>query len=365
MTPADPWIELNGSRYPIGNQRLSIDTSGLGPNQVGSLDFVNSWLEGKAQFIVETSGSTGTPKRIVITRQMMTASARKTIEALGLQEGDTALACLHSHFIAAKMMLVRCLIGRLNIVITEPSVNPLLTIAGDSPIDFAALVPYQVHAAINGSASAHVNRIKKVIIGGAAVDRQLSAALLNVKTQCYATFGMTETISHIALQKINGSDRQDHFTTLRGVTVSTDDRDCLIIDADHLPETIVTNDIVELISTTEFRWLGRWDNVINSGGVKVIPEKIEQIVGQWMADNNYPNRYFASSTPHERLGQQVVLVIEGQLKSLPHLLETMQLTLSKYEVPKQFLCTEKFKETRTGKVDRAATLMVALPCPNP
>lgn len=318
--------------------------------------FCKEWLNGRQTFIVTTSGSTGTPKTIELRREQMIASAKKTIKALGLQQGMTALVCLDVDFIAGKMMLVRSLVAGMNMIVVEPKANPLEDL-GAEKIDFAAMVPYQLeHEGRN------IDSIQKIILGGAPVSTALQNNIQELKTECYATFGMTETISHIALQKLNGNDRQDFFEALDGVDIRLDERGCLVIEADYLDDVIITNDVVDLLDHRRFRWLGRWDNVINTGGIKVIPEKIEKVAGEYLSSK----KFFVSAIEHPQLGQQVVLVIEGMLTSneeneLMHLLRGK---LSRYEIPKQVLYSQRFATTPTQKVNRKLSLENALPRPN-
>ncbi|MEI9919989.1 MAG: AMP-binding protein [Bacteroidota bacterium] len=316
--------------------------------------FCKEWSEGKEWFSLTTSGSTGTPKTINVHRDQMIASAKKTIKALGLREGMTALICLDVNFIAGRMMVVRSLVAGMKMIVVEPGSNPFGSI--QSKIDFAALVPYQVAAARNPELSG------KIIIGGAPISAELHQKIKNVEhASCYATFGMTETLSHIALQKLNGYDAQDFFEVLDGVDISLDERQCLVIEADYLKDVVITNDVVELINNKQFRWLGRWDNVINTGGIKVMPEKIESAVGDLLITN----RNFISGLPHEQLGQQVVLVIEGTLSRHEEeaLMAALRKRLSKYEVPKQILYSNEFVFTSTKKINRSASINNALPRP--
>lgn len=321
--------------------------------------FCKEWLEGKSTFSITTSGSTGTPKVIELRRDQMIASARKTIKALGLQHGMTALVCLDVNFIAGRMMLVRSLVAGMNMIVVEPKADPLEEIS-DVKIDFVALVPYQLTAILN---SPHqLRNVDRVILGGAPISSQLLKDIQQLKTSCYATFGMTETITHVALQKLNGVDRQDYFETLEGVKVSADERGCLVIEVDYLDESVVTNDVVELIDSHKFRWLGRWDNVINSGGIKVFPEKVEKVVSEFFDVKGISNSLFLIGVPDEKLGQQVTLVVEGKIseKAESDLFDYLKRVLSKYEVPKKVLYTEKFIMTPTNKINRSLSLKAAL-----
>lgn len=312
--------------------------------------FCKEWLEGKERFSLRTSGSTGTPKTIEVHRDQMIASAKKTIKALGLREGMTALVCLDVNFIAGKMMIVRSLVAGMKMTVVEPNANPFDGV--DDKIDFAALVPYQVRSS---------NLSGKIIVGGAPISFELLSQIKKIDTPVYATFGMTETLSHIALQKLNGNDAQDFFEVLDGIDISVDDRQCLLITADYLKEVVISNDVVELINPRQFRWLGRWDNVINTGGVKVMPEKVEQAVYDLIRGN----RYFVASLPHEQLGQQVVLVIEGKENvDEKHLADSLRKRLSKYELPKQILYCSEFTLTPTQKINRIESIKNALPRPS-
>lgn len=329
--------------------------------------FCKEWLEGKSIFTVKTSGSTGEPKVIELRREQMIASARKTIKALDLQHGMTALVCLDVNFIAGRMMLVRCLVAGMNMIVVEPKADPFEDL-GDVRIDFAALVPYQLSAVLNSSRQ--LRNVGKVILGGAPLTSNLREKVKSLNhVTFYATFGMTETITHIALQQLNsnnGKGAQQHFQTLKGVEVNVDERGCLVIDADHLDGTIVTNDLVEIISPHEFKWIGRFDNVINSGGIKISPELIETEASKFLDVQQIHNSLFVTGAPHEQLGEQVTLVIEGLIdqKTEQSLLDHLKNVLHRYEVPKQVLYAHQFSMTLTGKVNRRLSLRNALPRPS-
>jgi o-succinylbenzoate---CoA ligase len=187
------------------------------------------------------------------------------------------------------------------------------------------------------------------------VDTSLESSLQVYKSELYGTYGMTETISHIALRRLNGANRQKTFQALEGVQLSTDQRGCLVIKAGYLgQEPIVTNDIVELPTPKEFKWLGRVDFVINSGGLKVMPEKVEADISALMPDG----RFFIHGFPHKQLGQQVCLIVEGSSWSKDRrnlLLESIKSNVSKYEVPKQILFVEKFVLAGNEKINRRDT----------
>ena len=344
---------------------LSLDSSNLPPYERKSIDFCREWVTGKSSFVITTSGSTGAPKTIELKREEMIASANKTIAALDLQEGMMSMVCLDTNFVAGKMMLVRSMVAGMKMIIMEPSSNPLEGFSEEVKINFAAFVPYQLATMLSSPQRSMVNAIDKIIIGGSSIGTELMNDIQNLNAQCYATFGMTETLTHIALQKLNGPDRQDFFEALAGVDISVDDRRCLIIKADYLDKPIVTNDIVELMDAQKFRWLGRWDNVINSGGIKVMPEKIEGAVGHCMLSQQLTNKFFVAGLPHKALGSQVVLVIEGMITSdaEKELMKSLNQSLHKYEIPKEVLYANAFTYTATQKIDRLTSLKNALPRP--
>lgn len=314
--------------------------------------FIKAWFEGAGEFTLQTSGSTGAPKLMQFTRAQMEASARATISALGLQPEMTVLLCLDPRFVAGKMMLVRAFVGQMKIVAREPAADPLSSPL--PPIDFAALVPYQLQNTLTGNRE-RLDQIATVIVGGAPVLGETLRLLDLVRTRVILTYGMTETLSHIALQHLNGLRKGDSFYTLPDIKISRDGRGCLEIAVPWLPGVVVTNDIVEMTSDTSFVWLGRVDNVINTGGVKVSPEAIEKRLNDVKREQNLHGRLIITSLPDNMLGEKVICVIEeeapviGRRKSL---LVAISGALSKFERPREIYFLTAFPETSSGKVDR-------------
>ncbi len=321
-------------------------------------DLILRWQGGEQNFSLTTSGSTGSPKPIQFTRSQLQASAKLTIEALNLKPNETSLICLDTRYIAGQMMVIRSLENNMNIVAVEPSADPLESIPASQSIDFAAFVPYQLQAILQSSKSIQkLNSIRNVIIGGAALDDTAKLKLQLLSCNIYATYGMTETITHIALQKLNGEDKQNYFQTLRGISITQDERQCLVIEAAHLTGKIITNDIVQLIDQNKFIWLGRYDNVINSGGIKIMPEKKEPIIARVFEELNLNLRFFVTALPDEKLGNKVVLVVEGKrILDANKILKMLERDLSKYEVPKEIYFINQFVETDTQKINRIATM---------
>lgn len=308
-----------------------------------SYSFLLAFLSDAKTILVNTSGSTGRPKRIFIAKKAMLASAEATGQFFSLTAKTKALHCLSSDYIAGKMMWVRALHLGWHLDVVLPDSNPLK--CAKSNYDFAAMVPMQVENSIGD-----LYRIKKLIIGGAPLSIDTEQQLKDLPIQCYQTYGMTETITHIAIKSI--SDRKDNFyNCLPKVQVSKDSRDCLIIQAPRISfDRIITNDVVRLISNTEFEWLGRYDNVINSGGIKLFPEQIEAKLAAFI-----PKPFIIGALPDDKLGQKLVLLIESpsELLNLDKLLASA--TLSKYEFPKKTLYLSSFIRTENSKINRSDT----------
>lgn len=302
--------------------------------------FLLDWFDEKSYIELSTSGTTGDPKVIRIEKQAMLDSALATGDFLGLEPGNTMLHCLPTNFVAGKMMWVRSFILGLDMKFVEPNSNPLDKI--DESFDFCAMVPLQ---AKNSLKKLKQKKIKKLIIGGVRIHKALENELVKLPMEIYETYGMTETITHIAAKRIG----EEAFTTLPNVTVSSDERYCLVVNAKNISEKpIITNDIVKLISDKQFIWEGRIDNVINSGGVKLMPEQIE-----YKLSTLIPRRYFIFGQPDEDFGEKVVLYVEGE----PMVIEDSVFdVLNTFEIPKEILFIPKFKETATGKIMRKESI---------
>ncbi|MCX8489949.1 MAG: AMP-binding protein [Cyclobacteriaceae bacterium] len=323
-----------------------------------TIDFCHRWLSGQLEFEIQTSGSTGQPKKILIERESMIASANGTIHALNLQPNQTSLICLDTAYIAGLMMLVRSLEIGMNIIAVEPCANPFKGIDTNTKIDFIALVPYQIKAILQSPQKFYLNQLGTVLIGGAPLDQSTKLALQSFKSLFFETYGMTETISHVALKQLNGLGKSSFFTTLPGVSIRQDERGCLCIQTSYLESELVTNDIVEMVDVNKFIWLGRWDNVINTGGLKVFPETIEAKVEATFAQLNITNLFFIAGLSDQRWGQAVTLLIEGELSSQEkeRLRGNLKTALYKFEIPQSIVYLPLFKRTDSGKINRVNTL---------
>jgi len=301
-------------------------------------DFLLDWFDSKDYIEMFTSGSTGEPKTVIVKKQAMVNSAIATGDFFDLVPGNSALQCLPVKYVAGKMMLVRAMILGLDLEFVAPSSHPMRN--NEINYDFVAMVPLQAQNSVQ-----ELKKVKKLIIGGAAVNKNLEKQLLKLPTTVYETYGMTETITHIAARKLG----ENAFTVLPDVTVSFDDRNCLVIHAPKISnEVIITNDIVELVNENQFAFLGRIDNVINSGGIKLIPEQIEKKLV-----SKIQQRFFITSKLDAELGEKLILVVEGEAVNFE---DTIYEDLDKYEKPKEVLFIPRFKETATGKIMRKETL---------
>ena len=302
-------------------------------------DFILDWFDGKPFIEMQTSGSTGIPKTIKVDKQAMVNSALATGDFFELRAGNKALHCLPVKYVAGKMMLVRAMILGLDLEFVAPSLHPLKNL--EDTFDFAAMVPLQAQNSISD-----LKKVKKLIVGGAKISASLEKQLAKIPCQIFETYGMTETISHIAAKKVG----EKAFTVLPNVTISYDENNCLVIHAPRISEGVIeTNDVVELVNENQFVFLGRIDNIINSGGIKILPEQVEEKLS-----GKINQRYFISSKEDKELGEKVILVIEGDAFEID---KTLFETLDKYEKPKEILFVSKFKETGNGKIIRKESLV--------
>ena len=311
------------------------------PYEKDAGDFLLDWLNDKDYLRVKSSGSTGIPKDIKVKKQAMVNSSIATGNYFGLKPSDKALHCLPTKYVAGKMMMVRAMILGLEIDLVEPTSLPIYD--HYKPYDFCAMIPMQIQNSLD-----RLQNVKTIIVGGAPISQSLIDDLQSLNTKVYATFGMTETVSHFAVRPLNTSIKSDYYKIFEGVEISQDDRNCLVVDAPMLSdEKIVTNDIVKLHSDTEFEFIGRYDNMINSGSVKMFPELIEAKLRDKIKE-----RFLIASQPDDLLGEKVILVIEG--KDDPTNSSTFE-ELDVYEVPKHVYMIERFVEINQ-KIQRAKTL---------
>ena len=342
-----PKFKLNGLSYQFDDlYELALDfekSQTLHEIEIGK--FLIEWLNNNNYISVPTSGSTGVPKKINILKAHTINSAIATGTFFELPSETRALLCLPASYIAGKMMLVRAIILGWDLYIKAPEKDAITQY--DRDYDFVAMVPYQVHYSLKS-----LNKIKKLIIGGGAISVDLNDQLQHVDTEVFATYGMTETITHIAVRRINGLAKSDYYNALPNVKFSLDKRDCLVIEASEVSDDkVVTNDLVKIISPSSFQYLGRIDNVVNSGGVKLFPEQIEAKLAKFI-----DVQFIIASEKNQTLGEQLILILEEDSSELIPDIKTAFSTLSNYERPKKVYSFSKFPFTETGKIKRSELL---------
>jgi O-succinylbenzoic acid--CoA ligase len=356
-------VNLRNSRMLINNRHVPI--LDIVEQRVTPLDdfeeavfaCIREWNSNTNTFVFHTSGSTGAPTALTFARDQLIRSAQSTAAAFGLRNNDTALVCLRPSFVAGRMMIVRALVIGMKIVAVTPSSNPLVNLSEDQQIDFAAVVPLQLQAMIEAGLHERLKRIRTILVGGAPVSRYLRQLVLdNLNGNVFQTYGMTETLTHVALDHITGS--EEAFDAMPGVVLGQDERGCLTVTSPVVGRKVVTNDIVELLNKNRFRWLGRYDNVINSGGVKIIPEQIERKVEAAFGRLNIQNRFIAAGVPDERLGSALVLIVESEQQEglKEKLVHELARVLNTYENPRKIHFLPSFVYTMGGKINRMETI---------
>lgn len=306
--------------------------------------FLEEWFSEGVMVKVQTSGSTGIPKIFEIEKKKMINSAVMTCNFLGLKEGDKAILCLPVEYISGKMMVVRSMERSLKLIITNPSLKPLENV--EEEINFCAMTPLQVENSLD-----QLHLIKNLIIGGAATSESLKSKIieknLSPSNRIFETYGMSETLSHIGLKQLM-PEPEDYFTVFENVTISLDERGCLRIYAPNVnDEVLQTNDLVEIKNDKQFKFLGRIDNVINSGGAKIFPETLETLVKKEIA-----NEVVFLGLPDESLGQKLVLIIEG--KESDEVIRNISETPfeKNFHKPKEIIFISEIPRTPNGKVNR-------------
>jgi O-succinylbenzoic acid--CoA ligase len=318
-------------------------------------EFIADWQSESPTVLVHTSGSTGQPKPMLVEKRRMEVSARITCQYLGLKAGDTALLCLPLDYIAGKMMVVRAQTCGLRLICVKPCGHPLgcevvsATCEAQPvvPIDFAAMVPMQVYNSLLVPVERErLRHIRHLIIGGGAIDEHLAQELRDFPNAVWSTYGMTETLSHIALRRLSGPEASEWYTPFEGVSVTLNADSCLIIDAPAVHEgALVTNDIAELSADGRFHILGRKDNVICSGGVKIQIEEVERLLRQ---HTSVP--LLITKCKDGKFGEAVVMLTESS--ETDTLLQLSQRVLPRFWQPKHIFSVEKLPFTETGKPAR-------------
>lgn len=298
-----------------------------------------------------SSGTTGPPKRFTISRRDLVMSARLTGKAFDLRPGDRALHALPSDFIAGKMMLVRAFALGLDLHLIDPRGSVLEKLRTEVPFRFTALVPLQLHRAIQEDRARVERQFRTILLGGGPVSEALVEDLQDLDVEVFQSYGSTETVTHVALRRLNGPDREAGFTAIGDCHFARDPRGCLVVYTPHLTtKQHLTNDLVELIDDRRFRWLGRHDNVILSGGKKIFPEQLESRTAGII-----PYPHYFTKVADDVLGQAVMLVLETdrpQEDVLPEVLEQVMSALHPHEWPRRVQALRRIQRTSAGKIIR-------------
>ena len=323
-------------------------------------DFFSEWNNDSDRVLVHTSGSTGKPKPMMVEKKRMLNSARITCDFLGLKPGDSALLCMSLDYIAGKMVVVRSIERHLHLISVSPSGHPLKDI--NEEITFAAMVPMQVYNTLQvPEERERLTHIRHLIIGGGAIDASLEKELRSLpgNIAIWSTYGMTETLSHIALRRINGAEASEWYQPFDSVKIGQTEEGCLVIDAPLVcAETLVTNDIVEIesyiynkVEKIRFRIKGRKDNVICSGGIKIQIEEVEEFLKPHLE-----KPFMLAKKKDEKFGEIAVLLSEN--KEIKTVEATVRRLLSDYKswIPREFRYVEHLPLTETGKPKRSILL---------
>ena len=348
-------ITINGNFHPKDEIMVTDRLDGV--EDVELLAFLKEWFSDSRTVRVQTSGSTGVPKVMDVEKEKMLASAKMTIDYLGLTAGNTAYLCLPMRYIAGKMVVVRAILGRLNLLPARPSSHPLAGL--EVAPYFAAMIPMQVYEALRVPKERRIlSEIRELIIGGGPVDVEVEEALRSFNTRVWSTYGMTETLSHIALRRLSGEAADVWYTPFEGVSLSQAADGALVIDAPSVAANkLYTNDIVEMGTDNRFRIIGRKDNMINTGGVKIQIEEIEKEIRNLV---DFP--FMVSYVNDERLGQKVVLLVENIAdfgEKPDRLMAIMHDWLPAYHSPRGVVVVDKLPMTPNGKPDRKRAAQLA------
>lgn len=307
-------------------------------------EFIAEWNNDAKTIEVSTSGSTGQPKTILIEKERMRKSAQSTGQFFGFEKAQVALLNLSPQYIAGKMMIVRAIEHEMKLLVAPLTANPLLN-PPEMQVDFGAFVPSQIAAILKDEKSKEaLNKIKNVIIGGAPLHSNIENELVLMEAKIFASFGMTETITHFALRKLG----TPIYRCLPGFQIGVDERSCLVVHENDIVQKILsTNDVVIPIDAQTFKWSGRYDNVINSSGVKIHPEKVEKMIAHLLPEN----KFYVTSKQHEDYGEVAVLVVEGEVDN-PNILADTKMSLPKHHAPKEIIIEEELELTPTQKIKR-------------
>lgn len=303
--------------------------------------FLREWDDESDYITAHTSGSTGCPKEIKLKKSDIIASAKSTCRYFDIKSDSLLVNPLSIGYIAGKMMVVRAMVSGARLINLEPALSPLNAWKTGVCIDLLPVVPSQIPGLLKSSKH---HKINNLIIGGASLQQSIEQELIERQINAFCTYGMTETCSHVALRRIG----EQLYHSMPGFDFETDERGCLVIKSDVFSfRQLITNDIVKLVDSRSFRWLGRADNVVNSGGIKIFPEQLEMKISSIFNGREF---YF-TSRESAAWGNELVLIVEG-LNRIEGLPERLRELLDRYEYPKEIIYKEHFDRTDSGKIKR-------------
>ena len=343
-------IKINGQSFTTEELALLIPDKLSSPQlpdwEKELYTFLKEWNAISDTIPAQTSGSTGEPTSIELPKAVMKKSACRTIEYFGLQKGNRILLSLPCRFIAGKMMVIRAIVGQMDLVTIDPSSE--FEVLENEAFHFGAMVPNQVFKLLaSDSGKYKLQNIHNLLIGGSAISAALESQISQLKSRVVSTYGMTETASHIAIRELSGDKRSDIYNCLKGISVTLGENNCLQIHVPERNEPLQTNDVAEVLSSTSFNILGRADDVIISGGIKYFPQTIEKKLEPLLSE-----RFVVSSQPDKKLGEKLVLVIEGKPTDIEQIEQKASQLLSPFERPRSVYFLESFPQTINGKLKR-------------
>ncbi len=342
------YFEINGKR--VDPERIK-EYSSHESWEKDLFSFIETWFKNSEVIHSSTSGSTGKAKEIKLKKKDMLLSAGYTLDFLGIKKGESALLCLPTQFVGGKMMVIRSIKNGLNLIAVEPSSDPLKEL--NEVVDFVAITPHQLNnILLSPDSTEKLKSIRNVIVGGSAPSNDAIKVIRDFPNNIWSTFGMTESISHFAMSRLNSEEPTKYELISGDFSIEVDEDSRLILNSPfNAGERLYTNDLIEKINENSFRWKGRYDNIINSGGIKFSPEEIESKIRHLIHDE-----FIVSSKEDNQLGERVVLIIEGPHSKESYSDENFKSSLSsvleKYELPKEILLLNEFPRVGNDKVDR-------------
>lgn len=314
-------------------------------------DTLRELCTGDGTLTAHTSGTTGPPKEVKLHPNDLRSSARLTGHTFRLKHGDRALLCLPCSFVAGKLMLVRGSVIGLDLHVIDPAGGVLNNLRTDDRFRFAAMVPNQLHRALQDDRARLERQFHTILLGGGPVSKALEEDVQDLDVEVYHGYGSTETLTHVALRRLNGPRQQQWSEAIGDITFELDERGCLVVHTPHLrTKDHVTNDVVELLDERRFRWLGRVDNMILSGGRKILPEQLEARTAGVL-----PYAHYFTARPDDRLGECVGLVIETDQPAeavVPEVMDLLRGVLEDWELPRRVTAVSSIDRTPSGKIKR-------------